>query len=158
MAKTDRAQKEKPSLPEKARAVIAEKPSRKYGPQGFRKPQINLTAQVRWPQVVRVQRQRALLQSRLKMPPMVNQFHNPVSPNLRNEILAFARKYQTESRADYRKRIAEAAQAKAENREPPKTERPICVKYGLRQVTNLIEQKKAKLVVLASDVDPLEVC
>jgi len=30
------------------------------------------------------------------------------------------------------------------------------VKYGMNEVTRLIEQKKAKLVVIANDVDPIE--
>lgn len=30
------------------------------------------------------------------------------------------------------------------------------VKYGLNHVTTLIENKKAKLVVIAHDVDPIE--
>lgn len=38
------------------------------------------------------------------------------------------------------------------------TPKPIVVKYGLNHVTNLIERNKAQLVVIASDVDPIEVC
>jgi len=37
-----------------------------------------------------------------------------------------------------------------------KTEKPFAVKYGLNHITTLIEQKKAKLVAIAHDVDPLE--
>merc|ERR1712127_3903 len=33
---------------------------------------------------------------------------------------------------------------------------PAVLKYGLKHVTYLIEQKKAKLVVIAHDVDPIE--
>jgi len=35
-------------------------------------------------------------------------------------------------------------------------EKPVTIKYGLNHVTYLIEQKKAKLVLIASDVDPIE--
>jgi large subunit ribosomal protein L7Ae len=34
--------------------------------------------------------------------------------------------------------------------------RPIAVKYGLNHVTNLVEKNKAQLVVIAHDVDPIE--
>merc|ERR1712070_725551 len=34
--------------------------------------------------------------------------------------------------------------------------KPTFVKYGVNHVTKLVEQKKAKLVVIAHDVDPLE--
>jgi len=36
------------------------------------------------------------------------------------------------------------------------SKRPYSVKYGLNHVTALIESKKAQLVVIADDVDPLE--
>ena len=35
--------------------------------------------------------------------------------------------------------------------------KPVTVKYGLNHVTALIEAKKASLVVIAHDVDPVEV-
>lgn len=36
------------------------------------------------------------------------------------------------------------------------SKKPITLKYGLNHVTNLVESKKAKLVVIAHDVDPIE--
>jgi len=40
---------------------------------------------------------------------------------------------------------------------PPKpTPKPKVVKYGLNHVTRLVETKRAKLVLIAHDVDPLE--
>merc|ERR1712156_1392099 len=38
-----------------------------------------------------------------------------------------------------------------------KTAKPIHIKFGLNHVTTLIEENKAKLVVIAHDVDPLEI-
>merc|ERR1712071_187991 len=43
-----------------------------------------------------------------------------------------------------------------ETREAKKTKKPQVIKYGLNHVTTLIEQKQAKLVVIAHDVDPIE--
>merc|ERR1711998_492552 len=34
--------------------------------------------------------------------------------------------------------------------------KPVFVKYGVNHVTKLVEQKKAQLVVIANDVDPIE--
>jgi hypothetical protein len=34
--------------------------------------------------------------------------------------------------------------------------KPIVVKYGINHITNLIENKKAQMVVIAHDVDPIE--
>ncbi|KAL0666418.1 hypothetical protein Bca4012_029122 [Brassica carinata] len=47
------------------------------------------------------------------------------------------------------------AQAEAEGK-PSESKKPIVVKYGLNHATYLIEQKKAQLVVIAHDVDPIE--
>merc|ERR1712113_1041281 len=44
--------------------------------------------------------------------------------------------------------------AEAEKTESGK--KPVVVKYGLNHVTGLIEKKKARLVVIAHDVDPIE--
>nr|GME08039.1 60S ribosomal protein L7a-1 [Ipomoea batatas]GME19327.1 60S ribosomal protein L7a-1 [Ipomoea batatas] len=38
----------------------------------------------------------------------------------------------------------------------PEIKKPIVVKYGLKHVTYLVEQNKAQLVVIAHDVDPIE--
>lgn len=38
-----------------------------------------------------------------------------------------------------------------------KGKKPKFVKYGLKHVTALVESRKAKLVIIANDVDPLEV-
>merc|ERR1740133_548977 len=47
-----------------------------------------------------------------------------------------------------------ATQKKAE--QDTKSKKPQVIKYGLNHVTSLIEQKQAKLVVIAHDVDPIE--
>merc|ERR1719191_2540753 len=36
------------------------------------------------------------------------------------------------------------------------TKKPTVLKYGLNHVTSLVENKQAKLVVIAHDVDPIE--
>merc|ERR1712007_171513 len=47
------------------------------------------------------------------------------------------------------------AQQKKDGQEV-KTSKPQVIKYGLNHVTTLVENKTAKLVVIAHDVDPLE--
>lgn len=46
--------------------------------------------------------------------------------------------------------------AAAKPAEQKKEKKPIVVKYGINHITALVEQKKAKLVVIAHDVDPVE--
>merc|ERR1712193_365764 len=49
------------------------------------------------------------------------------------------------------------AAARAEGKEDAPTKRAPVVRHGVNTVTTLIEQKKPQLVVIASDVDPIEV-
>ena len=67
-------------------------------------------------------------------------------------------KYRPETKAEKKQRLRAAAQKKTEGSDTTATsKKPITVKYGINHVTNLIEQKKAQLVVIAHDVDPIEV-
>merc|ERR1712029_1297129 len=52
-------------------------------------------------------------------------------------------------------RLMEMAQQKKAGEEV-KTKKPQVIKYGLNHVTTLIENKQAKLVVIAHHVDPIE--
>lgn len=65
-------------------------------------------------------------------------------------------KYRPETKAEKKQRLTAVAAAGAEAK--PATTKPKVVKYGLNHVTSLIERRKAKLVVIPHDVDPLEVC
>ena len=40
--------------------------------------------------------------------------------------------------------------------QPSEKKKPVVVKYGLNHITGLVESKKASLVVIAHDVDPIE--
>merc|ERR1711918_148609 len=52
-------------------------------------------------------------------------------------------------------RLLEMAKQKADGGEQ-KTKKPQVLKYGLNHVTTLVEDKAAKLVVIAHDVEPVE--
>lgn len=54
------------------------------------------------------------------------------------------------------KEKAQRLKAQAEAGGAQKTEKPVHLKFGLNHVTTLVEENKAKLVVIAHDVDPLE--
>merc|ERR1712147_488698 len=53
---------------------LFEKTPKSFGIGGDIQPKRDLTRFVKWPKYVRIQRQRAVLQKRLKVPPVVNQF------------------------------------------------------------------------------------
>jgi len=61
-------------------------------------------------------------------------------------------KYAPETRKQKQERLRTTAASTNKNA----TAKPVNVKYGLNHVTYLVEQKRAKLVLIASDVDPIE--
>jgi len=81
------------------------------------------------------------------------------------KLLAY---YRPESREEKKKRLRATAEAQAkeskdnkekkssEKKEEKAASKPLFVKYGLNHITKLVETKKAKLVVIAHDVDPVE--
>lgn len=66
-------------------------------------------------------------------------------------------KYRPESKQEKKQRLKARAEERAKGRDGAPTKRPPVVRSGVNTVTSLIEQKKAQLVVIAHDVDPLEV-
>eukprot|EP00977_Amphora_coffeiformis_P011328 scaffold2726_cov167-Amphora_coffeaeformis.AAC.6 len=116
----------------------------------------DLSRFVKWPRYIRLQRQRAVLYQRLKVPPTINQFTKTLSKNEAMTVFTLLNKYRTESKAAKKQRIKEAAAAKAKGKEPANNKVPNMLKFGLKHVTTLVEEKKASLVLIANDVDPIE--
>ena len=66
-------------------------------------------------------------------------------------------KYRPESKQAKKQRLRARAQARAAGKTDTPTKRPNVLKQGVNTVTTLVEQKKAQLVIIAHDVDPIEV-
>jgi large subunit ribosomal protein L7Ae len=135
-----------------------ENPLFKKSPKNFRiggdiQPKRDLTRSVKWPRYIRIQRQKAILMKRLKVPPTIAQFQNTLDKNKSDQLFKLLAKYSTETKAMKKERLQKAAAAGKDAKAGPK---PTYVKFGLNHVTTLIEQNKAKLVVIAHDVDPVE--
>jgi len=156
------AKKKTPNAPlsEKQKKKTKANPLFEKTPKNFRlggdiQPKRDLNRYVRWPKYVRLQRMKRIMLMRLKVPPAVNQFNNAIDKNQASTLLRLLKKYVPETRQDKKKRLMEMAQQKKDGAEV-KTKKPQVIKYGLNHVTTLIENKQAKLVVIAHDVDPLE--
>jgi len=107
---------------------------------------------------VRIQRQRKILYQRLKVPPSINQFNNTLDKNLSLNLFKLLHKYRPEDAETKKERIAAMAAAKdAGSDDAEASKKPLFVKYGINHITKLCEDKKAQLVVIAHDVDPIEV-
>ncbi|KAF7682813.1 60S ribosomal protein L7a [Astathelohania contejeani] len=90
----------------------------------------------------------SILKNTFKIPPAINQFRTCMNDHDTSKMIDLFMHYKPETRAEKKKRLA------SEN--PRAGPKPILVKFGQKHVVNLIEQKKAKLVLIAADVDPIE--
>merc|ERR1719146_123729 len=116
----------------------------------------DLTRFVKWPKYVRLQRAKMTLLKRIKVPPAINQFSNTFDKRQASQLFRLLNNLKPETRTEKKERLkAEAAAVAAGGKASSK--RPVSCKMGINHVTTLIEEKKAKLVVLAHDVDPIEV-
>jgi len=138
------------------KSVLFEKRPRIFNIGGALQPKRDISRFVRWPRNVKIQRQKRVLMHRLKVPPAINQFSKALDKNHATVLFKLLNKYKPETDEDRRKRLLALAAAKVEGKKPEKQEKPVVVQYGLNHVTTLVEQKKAKLVVIAHDVEPIE--
>ncbi|KAI5959692.1 hypothetical protein KGF57_002029 [Candida theae] len=120
-------------------------------------PKRNLSRFVKWPEYVRLQRQKKILSLRLKVPPSIAQFNYTLDKNTAAQAFKLFNKYRPETPAEKKERLTKEAAAVAEGKSAKDASpKPVVVKYGLNHVVSLIENKKAKLVLIANDVDPIE--
>jgi ribosomal protein L7Ae-like RNA K-turn-binding protein len=219
---------------DKPKNPLFEKRPKNFGIGGDLHPARDLTRYVRWPKYIKLQRQRRVMYSRLKIPPAINQFSRTLDKNTALELFRLMKKYKPESKeakkarllhaaathlkyekeqrkaakkaakkakkegkkegakadekmktdekkkADKPAKAAKAAKAakpaKADDKKAgdkkgdakkgdakkstdaasDKKKKPNFLKFGINHITALVEQKKAKLVIIANDVDPVE--
>ena len=106
---------------------------------------------------MRLQRKEQVLKKRLKVPPSINQFSQTVDKATATQLFKLLQKYKPEDRAQKKARLRKLAEEKATNDTATVGSKPLVIKFGLNHVTALIEQRKARLVVIAHDVEPIEV-
>jgi large subunit ribosomal protein L7Ae len=97
-----------------------------------------------------------ILLQRLTVPPALHQFDTTLDKNQAAELFKLLVKYQPETKDAKAARIEEVAKATAAGEAVPASVAPVVLKYGLKHVTHLIETKKAKLIAIAHDVNPIE--
>jgi len=134
---------------------LIEKRPKNFGVGQDIQPKRDLSRYVKWPEYIRLQRHKRILIQRLKVPPAINQFTKVLDKNSATQLFKLIDKYRPETKTEKRVRLKAAAEAKAEGKEV-KTPKPVVIKYGLNHIVALIENKKASLVIIADDVDPIE--
>lgn len=150
----------KPSATKEKRLARKKNPLFEKAARNFRigndiQPKRDLTRLLRWPKYVLLQRQKRVLLARLKVPPQINQFTNVLQRNETKTLFSFLKKYEPETGKDKRARLTELAKAKKDGKAVA-TKKPVHLQYGLNNITTLVEKGTAKLVVIANDVDPIE--
>jgi len=135
---------------------LFEKSPKNFGIGGDVQPKRDMSRYVRWPEYILLQRQKAILQKRLKVPPTINQFAKAADKNLASNVFKLLNKYRPETKQEKKERLKGAAE-KVTKGEKLEGKKPTVVKFGINHITALIESKKAQLVVIANDVDPIEV-
>jgi large subunit ribosomal protein L7Ae len=128
-------------------------------PGGNVQPKKDLTRYVKWPEYVRLQRQKKILKERLKVPPALAQFTNVLDKNTATSLFKLLNKYRPETSQEKKARLVKEAETIAKDgkkKDGKIGDKPMFVKKGLNHCVALIENKKAQLVVIAHDVDPIE--
>jgi large subunit ribosomal protein L7Ae len=134
---------------------LFQKKARNFGIGQDIQPKRDLSRYVKWPVYVRLQRQRAVLKKRLKVPPSINQFSRVLDKNTATQVFKLLNKYRPETKAEKKTRLTEQAKQVADGKKV-EGKKPFMVKCGINHITALVEAKKAQLVLIANDVDPLE--
>merc|ERR1712018_485401 len=119
-------------------------------------PKRDLSRFAKWPKYVRLQRQKAVLQTRLKIPPPLNQFYSTLDRQTATQTFRLLDNYRPETKQERKERLKKRAEARAEGKEDAPTKKKHVVHHGANTVTTLVEKKKAQLVMIANDVDPIE--
>jgi len=140
-----------------AKNPLIERRPRNFGIGQDIQPRRNLSRMVKWPEYVRLQRQRKVLNLRLKVPPAIAQFNNTLDRNTAAQTFKFLNKYRPETKTEKKERLLKEATAVSEGKKKEDvSKKPYTVKYGLNHVVALIEAKKTALVLIPNDVDPIE--
>jgi len=142
--------KKKPNNP------LCEKKPKNFGIGQDIQPRRDLSRFVKFPKYIQIQRRKKILQQRIKIPPSINQFSQILDKPTAIQLFKLLHKYRPETAAAKKQRLLKRAQKKVEGKEDVPTKRPIVAKQGANVVTKLVEQKKALMVIIAHDVDPLE--
>jgi len=134
------------------KSSLFEKRARSFRIGGDIQPKRNLTRFVKWPQYIRLQRQKRILLQRIKMPPSLAQFQHCIDKTQFLQLARLLKKIAPETKAQKQERLRDAA----EKTGVKSTAAPV-VKYGINHVCQLVEERKARLVIIAHDVDPVEI-
>ena len=80
------------------------------------RPTTDLTRFVKWPEYVRLQRQKVILSQRLKVPPAIAQFSHTLDKNTATQLFKLLDKYRPETKQEKKARLDAVAKETAEGK------------------------------------------
>jgi len=135
---------------------LLKKQSKLFGLGGDLPPRRDVRRFVKWPRYIRVQRRRRILYQSIKVPSIISQLSRPLDKNTNHALFCLLHRYSKETKtirkARHRKEVETGVIYKKRTPLPIKS---VC--FGINHVTRLVEMKKAALVVIAGDVEPIEI-
>lgn len=155
--------KKAPETHAKEKIKVSKHPLSQSNPKNFRygndiKPRIVKSRFVKYPRYVQLQRQKRILIRRLKCPPALAQFFDPLDKDMVKKVCDILQSYAPETKKEKKERLQNEAKDNVKGKKQQKKDgkKPVTLKCGINHVTYLVEQKRAKLVLIAADVDPIE--
>merc|ERR1712150_275089 len=91
---------------------LFEKRARNFGIGADIQPSRDLSRFVRWPKYIRLQRQKVVLQTRLRIPPAINQFYSTLDRQTATQLFKLMDKYRPETKQAKKERLRERAAAR----------------------------------------------
>ena len=161
--KIKKEEQQKPKQKEKIKTV--KHPLCQPNPKNFRfgndvRPRIVKSRFVKFPRYVQLQRQKRILMKRLKCPPALAQFFEPLDKDTSKKEYKALERYTPETKKEKKERLEKEAKEEVKNKDKKNKKKdgkkPVSLKCEKKNKTYLVEQKRAKLVLIAADVDPIE--
>ena len=154
MVKKIKKEEQKPKQKEKIKTV--KHPLCQPNPKNFRfgndvRPRIVKSRFVKFPRYVQLQRQKRILMKRLKCPPALAQFFEPLDKDTSKKVYKALERYTPETKKEKKERLEKEAKEQVKDKKDNKNKKkegkkPVTLKCGLNHV----------LVLIAADVDPIE--
>merc|ERR1712154_434366 len=94
-------------------------------------PKRDLSRFVKWPKYIRIQRQRAILYQRLKVPPSINQFTQALDRQTATQLFRLMDKYRPEQTKQKEARLQERAEGRVAGKADKPSKRPLVVRSGV---------------------------
>merc|ERR1712170_220444 len=110
---------------------LFEKRPKNFGIGQDIQPKRDLSRFVRWPKYIRLQRQKSVLQTRLKIPPPINQFNSCLDKQTATQLFSLLDHYRPEDKQ---------AKKSGKATKDEKKKRPALV-HGINTITALVEKK-----------------